>query len=744
LIHKDFSDIFTKESLKNSFFEVETKSTGIDNISIESFKKDLDKNLDKLLNDLLSGVYIPEPVKKIEIEKNKNEVREIGLSSIKDKIIQKCLNNELSIYFDKNFSDKSYAYRPNKNTLKAINRCTNFINHKNHWVLKTDIDNFFDNISHDKLLDILNNHIQDKKIIRLISLFLQNGGFKKYQYLENLEGIHQGETLSPLLSNIYLDLMDKFLEQENINFVRFGDDFTIFCKEKNQCEQINIKLIEFLKKINLSLNSEKTNINHINNGFTFLGIRFQGFEKKIDNERFQKSISKIHSYSKQTSNFNEFIEKINMYMSVLRKYYLKIIDNKSKQFELLKQSIYESISKKVFFSKSTKEIETKYRFRELIEKIDFISILDISERNNIIDSIINKGFEEYQSKLSIKAPKSKINEKVNSYSKKFSNESTIHISEFGLFLGISKNKFVVKKYGKVLKAVPENLVQRIVIDSKGVTIGTDLIEKCADKSINIDFIDKDSNPYASIISYKSSLAQNTHKQLELINTQRQLDLALAFIKGKAKNQINYIKYLDKYHNKMKEDIKTMESLLKILETSYKSSEQIMGYEGQISSVYWNCIKKILLESINFEKRVHQGARDIFNCCLNYGYAILYGKVQSYLLKAGLSLHVSFLHSMNETKPTLVFDFIEEFRSFVVDRTIVSMINKKERIKLDDKGLLTKTSRQLIAKNIYEKFGTYTIWRKERRRVEDIIEIQAYNLARSIDKGDKYKPFIGKY
>ena len=154
--------------------------------------------------------------------------------------------------------------------------------------------------------------------------------------------------------------------------------------------------------------------------------------------------------------------------------------------------------------------------------------------------------------------------------------------------------------------------------------------------------------------------------------------------------------------------------------------------------------RIILE-VPFEKRVTFGAKDIVNSSLNYGYAILYGKVQHSLVHAGLSLNISFLHSIDGNKPTLTFDMIEEFRTFIVDRTIISMINKDEPIKLANDGLLTKNSRQLISKNIKEKLGSYTMWKKESIKVENIIQTQCYSLAKSIEDNTKpYKPFIGKY
>lgn len=215
-----------------------------------------------------------------------------------------------------------------------------------------------------------------------------------------------------------------------------------------------------------------------------------------------------------------------------------------------------------------------------------------------------------------------------------------------------------------------------------------------------------------------------------------------FIKGKAKNQINYIKYLDKYHKLLDENIIKMETILKNVKIA-QNIEQLMGYEGSISALYWESLRLIL--EVPFEKRVTFGAKDIVNSSLNYGYAILYGKVQHSLVHAGLSLNISFLHSIDGNKPTLTFDMIEEFRTFIVDRTIISMINKDEPIKLANDGLLTKNSRQLISKNIKEKLGSYTMWKKESIKVENIIQTQCYSLAKSIEDNTKpYKPFIGKY
>ena len=267
--------IFNIQTLKDSFLEISSKSTGLDEVSYNEFKKDLSKNFEDTKLSILKGTYTPEPLKKIEIDKpNSDEKRPIALSSIKDKLIQKVLYNSLRDYFETTFNDKSYAYRRDKSTIKAINRSTQFIQEKKYWVLKTDIDNFFESINHDKLLMILDKQISDKRIIKLISLFLQTGAFKSFDYFEHIEGVHQGDILSPLLSNIYLDLMDRFLEKIEVLHIRYADDFVVFFKEQQEAIKTKQLLDEFLKTLDLSLGEDKTKITHVKDGFIFLGVPF--------------------------------------------------------------------------------------------------------------------------------------------------------------------------------------------------------------------------------------------------------------------------------------------------------------------------------------------------------------------------------------------------------------------------------------------------------------------------------------
>jgi group II intron reverse transcriptase/maturase/CRISPR-associated endonuclease Cas1 len=744
MLNTQIEQIFTKQNLENSFLEISSNSTGLDEVSYKEFKKDLSKKINELIDRIIRGLYTPEPLKKIEIEKlGSAEKRPIALGSIKDKIIQRVLFHTLNSYFDKKFSNKSYAYRSGKSTMKAINRVGQFINDGNHWILKTDIDDFFESINHDKLLEILDKQISDKRIIRLISLFLQNGTFKQFDYNDHIDGVHQGDIISPLLSNIYLDMMDRWLEKHEIPFVRYADDFVILTKKEKDINTIKPKLQEYLASLDLKLEESKTYLAHINAGFSFLGVHFYGKNKTIENERFQKAISKLHKLSKNKSGFSKYIKELNSFLQAIKNYYFKIMTKNSNQYLQLQEHLIDTISHKLYLAKKNKSVTTKKEFKILLSQIRLDLLFELELIDDKIELIIAKGYEKYLANKSYKDSKSKIDKKKNIYAKKFANDSTLHISTPGLMLGISKNKFTIKKYGKVQNTYPIDRITRIILEGKGYSLSSDVIKKCAQNSITIDFIDRDALSYASLITYKSAISQMIHKQSLILNTPLQLILAKEFIRAKAKNQINYIKYLDKYHKILDENILKMEKLLKESKTEAGTITELMGYEGSISTLYWQSLRLVL--DVPFEKRITFGAKDIVNSSLNYGYAILYGKVQHSLVHAGLSLNISFLHALDDKKPTLTFDMIEEFRTFIVDRTIISMLNKDEPIMLGNDGLLTKKSRQLISKNIKEKLGSYTMWKKTSVKIENIIQTQCYNLAKTVDDNSvKYKGFIGKY
>ena len=683
------------------------------------------KELQKLKKELDDFSYIPEPVKNFELKKGE-KVRILSISSPRDKIVQKIIQEYLNSLFNKDFSDKSYAYRPNKGTFRAINRVSDFIKRGNKWILRSDIKDFFDTLDHDFLISLLKQKIEDERLIHLIMLYLKIPAVYKDEVIEHNLGVYQGNSISPILSNIYLNEMDKFLE--NYDFVRFADDFVILSRQKEEIEEIFVKLKEFLNTIKLSLKEEKTYITSIDSGFSFLGIYFKGIFKRIDKDRIEKIKEKIKSYINK--DIDEFIKKMNFYYNTLQNYYLKLASNQDTQF--LKNVVIESSVESVYLAKKHKLINNKNEFRVKLRNLSFLSLFFKQEKT--IELILARAYNKLYD------VEKKVENKKRETQKKIKLSSVIHIKEFGTALGVNKNKVVLKKYGKIIDTFPIKKVKRVIFEGKNFSVSSNFLYKASKENISVDFIDTRYNPYASIYFNNIKTYKTLFAQVQILNTPKHLELAKEFIYAKLKNQKNYLIYRNRYHKDLNEEIDFLKKHILKIKTA-KKIDELMGIEGSAAVMYWQAISKIM--EVEF-KRVTKGAKDKINSALNYAYAILYGRIQYSLIKAGLNIYVSYLHSYNEEKPTLVFDLIEEFRTFVVDREIVAMINRNEKIKTTTDGYLDNESKKLISKNILERLASYTKYRNKQMRVENIILSQAYALKDAIINNKSYKPFIGKY
>ncbi len=653
------------------------------------------------------------------------------MPSLKDKFVQNILTRELSGYFDKSFSNRSYAYRNGKSYVNAIYRARDFFQIFS-FAVKTDIKDFFENIDHEKLLEILRENIRDSRIIRLIELWIKNGIFERFDYRAHAKGVHQGDVLSPLLSNIYLNQMDKFLENSGVEFVRYADDFVMFFVSYEAAERGLARLKDFLKTISLSLNEAKTSIHGKDSEFAFLGVSFKGANLSIGEEKFKRILAKLASAAKKQA-ISQSVENLNAYVYHLKAISLKLF----------------SLSQKDRFCLHFGEVVTS-----LIRRF-----LKTADKRTLAEALINLNFPYELGKTArkakiltyfknakrpaVKSVQNALEAKKREYLKTFSQSSIIHITTPFYFLALSQGKLVLKSKGAIKHKFPINQISQIIINAQ-ISLSSAVIKECAKKKIFINFIDEKTNlSYATLISANSAIPKTAASQISLLTTKKSLRIAQQLITGKLKNQINYLKYLGKYHKNLGAEIKAMQEILKLRVPDAASVSELMGFEGSAANSYWQAIAKAIDYEFGFSARVTQGATDVVNSALNYGYAILYSKILKSIAAAGLSPHVSYLHALDEQKPTLAFDLIEEFRAFIVDRAVISMVNKNEPFEIKD-GLLSVATRQNIAKNVNEKLFACTQYRGEQLKAQDIIDRQAYALKRAVTQNEKYKPFIGRF
>lgn len=521
----------------------------------------------------------------------------------------------------------------------------------------------------------------------------------------------------------------------------------VFCaKTQKEAKKNLATATTVLNALDLSFGEDKSYISSIYKGFEFLGVRFKNNMLLMDNEKFQKKVSIISKKTK-TKNLKESIKFLNEYLMGIKNYYLKILST-TEQLILILEHMDEILVKKIAKEKQNKTINKKSLFLQLLVELDDFRYETLEEKQQHAHNLIDKAYKLIALSKPLKSAKNQIEKKKLSFLQEQIKASEIIVNKYGIYISINRGKIVVKEYGKVVKKAPINWITRIVIMSSGVSLSSNLILECSKRKIDIDFIYK-SKPYAQI-TYFNTISNELHlKQLEIKNSAKGLAISKEIIKSKMKNQINLIKYYARYRKKSdKEQFTTLNNLLKKMNKIYKSvnsaknSATLMGLEGSLSNLYWSAFA-ILIEQKDF-KRHTQNAPDAINQALNYGYAFIYHRVQSALLKTGINIYISFLHSQQANKPTLVFDMVELFRQAVVDREIISILNRGTQLRSNN-GKLTKESIKIITQNIQERLATPTKWRKGKYKLETIINEQALEISHVI-KGikSKFQGFVARF
>lgn len=270
-----FDSVCNLQTLSMAFENVRRNkgSPGIDNITIDDFVKRKDEELAQLRTELLNWCYQPKPVRRVEIPKPGGKgTRLLGVPCIRDRVVQAAIKLVLEPILDPTFSDSNFGFRPNRNQKQAILAAQQFVANGKPYVVDIDLSKFFDTINQDKLIATLSKRIADKRILRIIGMTLRSGVMTAHGFEPTTIGSTQGSPLSPLLSNLVLDELDKKLEQRGLSFVRFADDCNIFCGTVKAAERVMTNISRFIEtKMKLVVNQDKSKVAK-SNRVKFLGM----------------------------------------------------------------------------------------------------------------------------------------------------------------------------------------------------------------------------------------------------------------------------------------------------------------------------------------------------------------------------------------------------------------------------------------------------------------------------------------
>ena len=249
-------------------------ASGIDGMEVKELDEYLSKHLDEIKEQIRNKKYSPKPVKRVEISKPDGGVRNLGVPTVVDRFVQQAIAQVLTPLYEPKFSESSYGFRPNRCCEMAILKALEFMNDGYQWVVDIDLEKFFDNVNHDKMISLIMKDVKCGEIVSLINKFLKSGIMIDDEYKESVIGTPQGGNLSPLLSNIMLNQLDKELEARGLRFTRYADDCIILVGSSKAADRVMKNVSIFIEsKLGLKVNMTKSKVSKPND-IKYLGFGF--------------------------------------------------------------------------------------------------------------------------------------------------------------------------------------------------------------------------------------------------------------------------------------------------------------------------------------------------------------------------------------------------------------------------------------------------------------------------------------
>ncbi len=268
--------ILSEENIKAAIHAVKSNkgAPGIDKMAVEALDEYFAKHGGEIKEQIRAKQYKPQPVRRVYIPKANGKQRPLGIPTVVDRVIQQATAQILSLGYERYFSGHSHGFRPNRSCHTAMEQALEYLNAGCEWVIDLDIEKYFDTVNHDKLISILRERINDAPTLHLIRSFLKAGVMEEGLVSPTDEGVPQGGPLSPVLSNVYLDKLDKELEGRGLNFVRYADDCNIFVRSEMAADRVMGSVSRWLeRKLRLKVNATKTKVVRPT-GSNFLGFTF--------------------------------------------------------------------------------------------------------------------------------------------------------------------------------------------------------------------------------------------------------------------------------------------------------------------------------------------------------------------------------------------------------------------------------------------------------------------------------------
>lgn len=778
-----FTKLCAKETLYAGWFRVKghnRKSHGHDQVTIEQFELTLDAELERLVGELSEGRYRSRPLRTARIPKADGEWRVLRIACVRDRVVQAACLHLIEPLFDIRFSPASFAYRPGRSAHHAVALARSAIRAGKHFVVTADIRKCFDSIDHDILLRLVGDVVSDRDLIQLLRGWLTSDVIDFMDIIPAELGVPQGEAISPLLANIYLDPLDKEFEQLGVSFVRYADDYLVLCDTEADA-QAKLRLMDdFLQGVlRLTLKPGKTQYAHITQGVRFLGFDINLSDARIAPDKVANAVAvvgdrldAITSAEADSMERWQAAVRMNALVRGFRNYFLiddapgvraqlsemdSMIEAKAAQRFDMDRGLALIWSARERFLRAADSEATSAKGHGEATALTGAYAQDA----NVIDVVppVTR-----QAAPAMGAPGDARAVIVSAGAQGLSSGSTgvaadvllvagrLHVMTSGCYVTVNGDDVLVRRRKGELFRTPIAEVTMVYLEGKGIAISADLTMRLCEHDIPVVFTPLIGIP-AAIAQPVQSLRSNARQQQVLRrNDPEILKAGLRMLAAKVANQASVLKYFARYRKRKgdeafgeltrcADELRDIASTLDGLDPASAGVRACgMGHEGRAAAKYWSSFCKFVPGDLSFPGRHTRHATDPVNSAINYVYSLLYGEVWRAVIRAGLDPYFGIMHGTERDQGSLVFDLIEEYRAPFGDRLVIGMFGRGFALELDGDGRLRAACRRKLVTAFHKLWHRDLRWRDKMRSPGAILEAQVSSLKNTFLGHDDYRPF----
>lgn len=626
--------------------------SGVDGETILQFSRYEAQALQQLYKAIAKGQYRPLPLRQLFIPKAKGGWRELGVPTIRDRIVQQALLQVLHPLMEQEFAPSSFAYRPGRSHLMAVEAVARWHDRGYEWVLDADIVKYFDRIAHARLLAEVQERINQPWLLALIEAWVKAGKLTKAGLVLPQRGVPQGAVISPLLSNIYLDDFDELLQQQGLKLVRYADDFVVMTRTRQQAIEAREDVAEWLESMGLELHPEKTRITNFDKGFRFLGHTFA----KDLIVPVQKTHRRLGAATRNPTSDLRLIHTAPLTQPTTMQ--LALVEALKTEGKPIPPPLF---------------VVLGYKVREKVPVA--IESEEIVWRNGM---------------------------------------SSLYVVQQGTILAKEQGRFILKPPKEEELEVPIREVERILVFGN-VQLSTAVISTCLNLHIPVVFLSQLGEYKGHLWSAETADFNAELAQFQKLNDETfQLRMAKAIVWGKLMNSKQLLIRLNR-KRELAEVAQAIEGIIEDINALEKveNLNVLRGYEGIAAARYFPAFGQLLLNpDFQFRERNRRPPKDPINSLLSFGYTLLFNNVMSLILTEGLNSYLGNLHRSDQKAPQLVLDLMEEFRSPIVDSLTITLVNRKMIRPTDftwpnqEGGVyLVETARRLFLKHFEERMSS---------------------------------------